>query len=126
MIIRQIKTTLYTFEEQNQIKDTIDIHQFIDPSSKRVEDPIDDVNLVNDLTTNYLVTLEEVPDIDPDPVVPIRPAQALASIQTLKEWEEQQDDSTHDVVRQLQALEKRVKCLQGRGLQQWTLASYFT
>jgi dynactin complex subunit len=91
-----------------------------------VEDPIDDANLVDDLIANYSVTLEEVPDINPDPVVLIRPAQALAAIQTLKEWEEQQDNSTHDVVRQLQALEKRVKCLQGRGLQQRTLASYFT
>jgi hypothetical protein len=53
-----------------------------------VEDPINDANLVNDLIANYSVTLEEVPDIDPDPVVLIRPAQALAVIQTLKEWEE--------------------------------------
>lgn len=45
-----------------------------------MEDPIDDANLVDDFIANYLVTLEEVPDIDPDPVVLIRPAQALAAI----------------------------------------------
>jgi hypothetical protein len=38
-----------------------------------VEDPINDVNLVNDLIANYLVTLEEVPNINPDPIIFIRP-----------------------------------------------------
>jgi len=71
-------------------------------------------------------TQEEIPDDDLDPVVPIRPAEALAAIQTLKDWEEQQDDSSHKVVRQLKDIEKRVKVLQISHLQQCTLDSYFT
>jgi hypothetical protein len=58
-------------------------------------------------------------------VVPIPPAQALAAIQTLKDWEEQQDDSTNQVARQLKGLEKRIKALQIPQLQQRTLDSYF-
>jgi hypothetical protein len=33
----------------------------------------------------------------------------FAAIQTLKDWEEQQDDSSHKVVRQLKDTEKRAK-----------------
>ena len=91
--------TLRTFEEQDYIKDAIYIHQFIDPSYEQVEDLNED-NLVEDIIANYSIT-PEVPDDNLDPVIPIRPAQALAAIHTLKEWEEQQDDSTHNVVRQL-------------------------
>ena len=65
-------------------------------------------NLVEDIIANYSIT-PEVPDDNLDPVIPIRPAQALACIHTLQEWEEQQDDSTHNVVKELQALKKRVK-----------------
>jgi hypothetical protein len=60
------------------------------------------------------------------PAIPIRPAEALPAIQTLKDWEEQQDHSSRKVVRQLKAIEKRVKALQISHLQQRTLDSYFT
>ena len=103
----------------------MDIHQFIDPVSEKVEDPVDPAALVEDIIASYSVTPEDVPDEEVDPVVPVRPAQALAAIQTLREWEEQQDDSTHKVVRQLRTLEKRVKHVQFAGLEQRTLASYF-
>jgi hypothetical protein len=55
---------------------------------------------------------EEVPNDDLDPVILIRPGQALAAIQTLKDCEEQQDDSSQQVVRQLKGLEKRVRTSQ--------------
>ena len=42
----------------------------------------------------------------------IRPAQALTAIQTLKDWEEQQDDSTQQVFKELKDLEKCVRALQ--------------
>ena len=77
--------------------------------SEKVENPVDPAALVEDIIASYLVTPEDVPDEEVDPVVPVRPAQALAAIQTLREWEEQQDDSTQEVVRQLRTLEKRVK-----------------
>ena len=93
--------------------------------SEKVEDPIDSTTLVKDIIASYSLTPEEVPDEDVDPVVLIRPAQALAAIQTLRDWEEQQDDSTHEVVRQLRTLERRAKRVQFTGLQQRTLASYF-
>jgi hypothetical protein len=75
-----MKVTLYIFKEQNQIKDTMNIHEFINPLSKRAEDSIDDANLVKDIITNYSVTPAEVPNIDPDPIILIRPAQALVAI----------------------------------------------
>jgi len=53
-------------------------------------------------------------------------AEALPAIQTLKDWEEQQDHSSRKVVRQLKDIEKRVKALQISHLQQRTLDSYFT
>jgi uncharacterized protein Yka (UPF0111/DUF47 family) len=48
----------------------------------------------------------------------------LFAIQTLKDWEEQQDDSTRQVVRQLKDLEKRIKALQLLNSKQTTLDSY--
>jgi len=45
-------------------------------------------------------------------IVPIQPAQALTTTQTLKDWEEQQDDSTQQVIKQFKDLKKRVKALQ--------------
>ena len=71
-------------------------------------------------------TQEEIPDDDLDPIVPIRLAEALAAIETLKDWEEQQDDSSHKVVGQFKDIEKCVKALQISHLQQCTLDSYFT
>jgi uncharacterized protein Yka (UPF0111/DUF47 family) len=58
------------------------------------------------------------------PIIPIRPAKALAAIQTLKDWEEQQDDSTQQVIKQLKDLEKRVRALQLLNSKQTTLDSY--
>jgi hypothetical protein len=103
----------------------MDIDQFIDPMTEKVEDPIDGTNLVKDIIASYSLTPEDVTDEEMDPVILIRPAQALAAIQTLREWELQQDDSTQEVVRQLRTLEKRVKREQFTGLQQTTLTSYF-
>jgi hypothetical protein len=123
--IQQIKTTLHTFKGQDRIKDMMDIDQFIDPMTEKVDDPTDGANLVEDIIASYSLTPENVPDEEMDSVVLIRPAQALAAIQTLRDWELQQDDSTQEVVRQLRTLEKRVKREQFIGLQQTTLTSYF-
>jgi hypothetical protein len=123
--IQQIKAILHTFKNQDRIKDIMDIDQFIDPITEKVEDPINGTNLVKDIIASYSLTPKDVPDEEIDPVILIRPAQALAAIQTLREWELQQDDSTQEVIRQLRTLEKRVKREQFTGLQQTTLTSYF-
>ena len=81
--------------------------------------------IFEEIAASYSLTQEEIPDDDLDLVVPIRPAEALAAIQTLKDWEEQQDDSSHNVARQLKVIKKRVKALQISHLQQRTLDSYF-
>jgi hypothetical protein len=86
---------------------------------------INDANLVEEIAASYSLQAEEIPDEDLNPVVLIRPAQALHFVQGLQEWEEQQEDGTYEVVRQLQALEKRIQRLQVEGLQQRTLDSYF-
>jgi septation ring formation regulator EzrA len=93
--------------------------------TENVEDPINEANLVKDIIASYSLTPEDVPDEEIDPVVLVRPAQALAAIQTLREWELQQDDSFQEVVRQLRTLERRIKREQFTGLQQTTLISYF-
>ena len=54
---------------------------------------------------------EEIPDDNLDPIIPIRPAQALAAIQTLKDWKEQQDNSTQQIIKQLRDLEKHIRAL---------------
>ena len=51
-------------------------------------------------------------------------AQALVAIRTLEDWEEQQDDSTQQVIKQLKDLEKRVRALQLLNSKQTTLDSY--
>ena len=64
-------------------------------SSHRLSFAHDNLNpgeLFEDIAASYSAAQEEVPD--DDPVVPIWPAQALAAIQTLRYWEEQQNDST--------------------------------
>ena len=80
--------------------------------------------LFEDIAASYSVTQEEIPDDDLDPIIPIRPAQALAAIRTLKDWEEQQDDSTQQVIKQLKDLEKHIRVLQLLNLKQTTLDSY--
>jgi hypothetical protein len=52
-----------------------------------MEDLIDPIALEEDIITSYSLTPEDIPDENIDPVVPIRPAQALAAIQTLRDWE---------------------------------------
>jgi hypothetical protein len=71
---------LHTFKDQDRIKDMMDIDQFIDPMTEKVEDPINGINLVKDIIASYSLTPEDVPDEEIDPVVLIRPAQALAAI----------------------------------------------
>ena len=83
-------------------------------------------DLFEEIAASRSLAEEEVPDDDLDPVVPILPTKALAAIQVLKDWEEQQDDSTREVVGELKDLEKRIKVSQTTHLQQQrTLDSYF-
>jgi hypothetical protein len=78
--IQQIKTTLHTFKGQDRIKDMMDIDQFIDPMTERVENPINGANLVKDIIASYSLIPEDVSDEEMDLMVLIRPAQALAAI----------------------------------------------
>ena len=55
---------------------------------------LDKNDLFEEIAASYSLAEDEVPDDDLDLVVPIRPAETLAAIQVLKDWEEQQDDST--------------------------------
>jgi hypothetical protein len=101
------------------------VQEYIDPVSERFEDSINEAELFKDIAASYSLAPEEVPDDDLDPVIPIRPGQALTAIQTLRDWEEQQDDSSQQVVRQLKDLEKRVRALQlSQNSKQSTLDSY--
>jgi inorganic pyrophosphatase len=111
-------------EDQGRIKEAVLVQKYIDPVSEKIEDSLDQAELFEDIAASYSITQEEVPDDDLDPIIPLRPAQALASIQTLKDWEEQQDDSTQLVVKQLKDLEKRVRALQLSNAKQTTLDSY--
>jgi hypothetical protein len=123
-VIQGMQAALHRFKDQNRIKEVMDIHQFIEPEVERVEDPIDEANLVEEIAASYSLVPEDEPDEDPDPIVPIRPSQALAAIDIVRQWEEQQNDSTNQVIRQIQAIEKRIQRAQVSGLQQRTLDSY--
>ena len=101
--------TLKTFEDQERIKEAVSIQEYIEPSSEKIDDSLNEEDLFEEIAANYSLAEEEVPDDDLDPVVPIRPAEALAAVQVLKDWEEQQDDSTQQAVRQLKGFEKRIK-----------------
>jgi hypothetical protein len=48
--------------------------------TEKVEDLIDGTNLVKDIIASYSLTPEDVPDEEINPVVLIRPGQALAAI----------------------------------------------
>jgi len=62
--------------------------------SEKIEDSLNQAELFEDIAASQSITQEEDFDDDLDLIVPIRPVQALAAIQTLKDWEEHQDDST--------------------------------
>lgn len=102
----------------------VPVQKYMDPASEKIKDNLNQEELFEDIAASYSVTQEEVPDDDLDPIIPIRPAKALAAIQTLKDWEEQQDDSTQQVIKQLKDLEKRVRALQLLNSKHNTLDSY--
>jgi uncharacterized protein Yka (UPF0111/DUF47 family) len=122
--MQQISAILRHFKNQGQIKEAVPVENYINPVSEKIKDCLNKVKLFEDIAASYSVTQEEIPDDDLDPVILIRPDQALAAIQTLKDWEEQQDDSTQQVVKQLKDLEKRVRALQLLNSKQTTLDSY--
>jgi hypothetical protein len=104
-------TNLYYPEAFWGTKEVVPVQKYIDPVSEKIEDSLDQAELFEDIAASYSVTQEEISDDDLDPIVPIRPAQALAAIRTFKDWEEQQDDSTQQVIKQLKDLEKHVRAL---------------
>jgi hypothetical protein len=120
-----MEATLHRFEEENRIKEAMNIQQFINPEAEGVEDPVDQEDLVEAIAASYSLTPEDSPDDELDQAVRIRPGQALSAIDIVRRWEEGADDSSHEVIRQIQAIEKRMERVQVAGLQQRTIASYF-
>jgi hypothetical protein len=59
-----------------------------------------------------------------DTHIPIRPAQAISALHTLRQWELEQDDGNRDVVRQLDAIKRRIKALQVTRKEQRTLDGF--
>jgi hypothetical protein len=83
--VRQMKSTLDLFQEEQRIKEAMNIHQFISPEIEDVKYSINDANLVEEIVASYSLQAEEIPDEDLDPVMLIRPAQALHFVQGLQE-----------------------------------------
>jgi hypothetical protein len=123
--MQQISAILRTFEDEERIKEAVPIQEYIEPASERAQDGSTEEDLVEEIVASYSLTPEDVPNDDLEPVVPIRHSQALAAVQVLKDWEEQQDDSTRQVVRQLRELEQRIKASQISHLEERTLNTYF-
>jgi hypothetical protein len=71
-VIRGMQATLHRFKDPNRIKEVMDIHQFIEPEDERVKDPIDEVNLVEEIAASYSLVPEDEHNEDPDPIVLIR------------------------------------------------------
>src|SRR3984957_5128870 len=73
------------FEDQERTKKAIPIQKYIDPVPERIEDSLNEAELFEDIAASYSLTTEEVPGDGLDPVILVRPGQALATIQTLKD-----------------------------------------
>jgi hypothetical protein len=95
------------------------------PDCEIVEDEPGDDALVERTAATYSIEPEDVSDSEGDTHIPIRPAQAISALDTLRQWELEQDDGNRDVVRQLDAIERRIKALQVTRKEQRTLDSFF-
>jgi hypothetical protein len=110
--IQQITVILYTFEEQDYIKKAINVMEFINPDCEIVEDEPGDDALIERIAATYSIEPEDVSDSGGDTHILIRPAQAISALDTLRQWELEQDNGNRDVVRQLNTIERRIKALQ--------------
>jgi hypothetical protein len=113
--IRQMRATLHQFKQESQIKKAMDIYQFISPDTERVEDPVHDTDLVEEIASAYSLTPGDGPEEELDLIIEISSARVLSAIQTIKEWDEQHNDGTYVILRLLQTFEKaRQTCTDGR------------
>ena len=102
----------------------MNVNKFINPNYKIVRDEPGDDALVERITATYSIEPEDVSDSKGDTHILIRPAQAISALDTLRQWELEQDDGNRDVVRQLDAIERRIKALQVTRKEQRTLDSF--
>jgi hypothetical protein len=90
-----------------------------------MKDKPNDNALIKRIAATYLIEPKDVSDSREDTHIPIRPAQAISALDTLRQWELEQNDGNRDVVRQLNAIERRIKALQVTRKEQRTLDSFF-
>jgi hypothetical protein len=86
--------------------------------------PKDDA-LIKRIAATYSIEPKDISDSGGDTHIPIRPAQAISALNTLRQWKLEQDDGNRDVIRQLNAIERRIKAPQVTRKEQRTLDSFF-
>ena len=89
----------------------MNVNEFINPGYEEVKDEPGDNDLVERIAATYLIEPEIIESEDVsgsggDTHILIRPAQAISALDTLRQWELEQDDGNRDVIRQLDAIER--------------------
>jgi DDE superfamily endonuclease len=126
--MRLIDTSIRALAELKRIEEAMAVAQFINPDTERVQDDDEeDLDCVLDqVAESYsqestLADPEEVEQVIP----PIKIADALASLATLRLYEEQQEDGSREAVQALNKLEREIRGRQTANLTQRTLDSFF-
>jgi cytochrome c-type biogenesis protein CcmH/NrfF len=100
------------------------ISAFLNSVDKLVEDENEEIlNTVIDSYTEG--DSEQETDEESIDVVPIKQHEAMQAVQLLQCYEEQQDDGSSDVARQLARLELSVRSRMSAGQRQASITSYF-
>ena len=127
--LAQIDTAIRTLAELQHIEEAMPAAAFINPAYERVEDDDEDdlQHIAEQVAQAYsqeetLADPEEVEQV----IQPVKIADALASLATLRLYEEQQEDGSRELVRSLNRLEREIRGRQASHSTQRTLDGFLT
>ena len=123
----QIDTAIRALAELQYIEEAMSAAAFVNPASERVEDDDEDdlQHIAEEVAQAYsqeetLADPEEVEQV----IQPVKIADALASLATLRLYEEQQEDGSRELVRSLNRLEREIRGRQASHSTQRTLDGF--
>jgi hypothetical protein len=100
------------------------ISAFLNPVDELVKD--EDEEILDTVIDSYTKgDREQETDEESIDIVSIKQYEAMQAVQLLQRYDEQQDDGSSDVVRQLARLELSVRSRMSAGQRQASIASYF-
>jgi hypothetical protein len=127
-ILAQIKTAIQALAELQHIEEAMSVTAFINPAVECVEDnDEEDLQQVIEQVAEAYSQEETLADPDEIELVapqPVKIADALASLATLRLYEEQQEDGSREVVRNLNRLERQIRGRQASRSTQKTLDGF--